>query len=204
VNLLAISLVKGQKVDLTKGRAGLSSVTVGLGWDPIQQKSGGFFGGLLGSSTPNIDCDASVLMLDENGKIAQKSDVIYFGKLKSDCGSVKHTGDNITGDGDGDDEQVIVELGKIPTKIHRLVFVVNIYDCVKRKQDFGMIQNAFIRVFNTSSNEELVHFNLSDNYSRLTTLIVGEIYRYNGEWKFNAIGDGTKDSGLGEIANRYN
>jgi tellurium resistance protein TerD len=199
---MAISLVKGQKVDLTKGKAGLTSVTVGLGWDPVKKERGGIIGGLFGGSA-NVDCDASVIMLNENGKLSGRERLIYFGNLHSRCGSVRHTGDNLTGDGDGDDEQIIVLLNQIPQDIHRLVFVVNIYDCVNRKQDFGMIHNAFIRVFNSNTAEKLVHFNLTEDYSGLTTLIVGEIYRHSGEWKFNAIGDGTRDSNLSEISIRY-
>ncbi|EIT86194.1 tellurium resistance protein [Fictibacillus macauensis ZFHKF-1] len=198
---MAITLQKGQKVDLTKGKAGLTSLMVGLGWDPVQPKKAGFFASLKPSA--NIDCDASVLMLDEQGKVANNKDVIYFGNQQSLCKSVKHMGDNLTGEGEGDDEQVFVDLSRIPQNIHRLVFVVNIYSCVSRKQDFGMIENAYIRVLNSSSNESLLHFNLSDHYGGLTSLVAGEIYRYNGEWKFNAIGDGTKDTSLEEIVRRY-
>lgn len=199
---MAISLQKGQKIDLTKGRAGLSSITVGLGWDPVpNKKSSGFFGSLLGgSSNNNIDCDASVLMLNEQEKLV---DVVYFGNTKSSCGSVIHSGDNLTGEGDGDDEQIFVNLNKVPSNIHKLVFVVNIYDCVKRKQDFGMIQNAFIRILDDSKNEEMVHYNLTDNYSGLTAIFPGEIYRNKGEWKFSAVGQGVKDTSIKEIANRY-
>lgn len=203
--LLAISLQKGQKVDLTKGRAGLSSITVGLGWDPVSSgKSKGLLGGLFGGgSTSNIDCDASVILLDKNEKLTNKNNLIYFGNKTSGDGSVKHTGDNTTGDGDGDDEQVIVDLNRVSPSIEKLVFVVNIYACVQRKQDFGMIQNAFIRLVDNSNGQELIHFNLTDNYAGLTSLFVGEIYRHNGEWKFNAIGDGTKDTSISEIANKY-
>ncbi|SFC87462.1 Stress response protein SCP2 [Bacillus sp. OV322] len=202
---MAITLQKGQKVDLTKGRAGLSSITVGLGWDPVAQGKGkGILGGLFGGgSAPDIDCDASVLLLDQNGKLTDKKNLIYFGNKVSADRSVKHSGDNLTGDGDGDDEQIVVDLNMVSPSISKMVFVVNIYSCVSRKQDFGMIQNAFIRVVNNSNNEELIHFNLTDNYSGLTSLFVGEIYRHNGEWKFNAIGDGTKDTSISEIANKY-
>lgn len=142
-------------------------------------------------------------MLDEKGKMANKNSLIYFGNLKSADNSVRHSGDNLTGDGDGDDEQIVVDLKSISPSVHKLVFVVNIYSCVSRKQDFGMIQNAFIRLVDNSNNEEMIHFNLTDNYSGLTSLFVGEIYRHNGEWKFNAIGDGTKDTSISEIANKY-
>lgn len=194
--MLAISLAKGQKIDLTKGNAGLSSLLIGLGWDPVKKK--GFFG----MKTPDIDCDASVIMLNEAGKLESKHDVVYFGNLTSQCGSVRHTGDNLTGDGDGDDEQILIDLHKIPARIHSLQFVVNIYQAVQKRQDFGMIENAFIRIVDNKTNAELAHFNLTENYSGYTALIPGEIYRHNGEWKFNAIGQGTRDTSIGEIANK--
>ena len=199
---MSINLQKGQKVDLTKGNAGLSKIVVGLGWDTVQS-SGGFLKSLLGSKPANIDCDASAIMLNVNDKLGRKEDLVYYGNLKSACGSVHHTGDNITGDGDGDDEQIIVELAKVPNNIQKIVFVVNIYDCIGRKQDFGMIKNAFIRIFNASNNQELVKFNLSENFTGKTALIAGEIYRNSGEWKFGAIGEGTNDASLRDIVNRY-
>lgn len=202
---MAINLQKGQRVDLTKGNPGLSKIMVGLGWDPVQ-KSGG--GGLLGSlfgggGGANIDCDASVIMLGENEKLKSNKDVIYFGNLKSSDGSVQHTGDNLTGAGDGDDEQVLIDLSRVPAHIHKMVFVVNIYDSVKRKQHFGMIQNAFIRVVNSGNNQELIHYNLTDNYSGSTSLIVGEIYRYGSDWKFAAVGTGTASPGLSDVVRSY-
>ncbi|WP_375004881.1 TerD family protein [Bacillus velezensis] len=197
---MAISLQKGQRIDLTKGKAGLSKLLVGLGWDPVS--SGGFLGKLFGGGGANIDCDASVLML-ENDKMTDSKNVIYFGNLKSRCGGVVHTGDNLTGEGDGDDEQILIDLAKVPAQINKLVFVVNIYDCVRRKQDFGMIQNAFIRVVDQANREELVTYNLRDNYSGRTSLIAAEIYREDGEWKFAAVGEGTNDTKIGDIVNRY-
>ncbi|MBY8913437.1 TerD family protein [Bacillus sp. YC2] len=198
---MAISLEKGQRIDLTKGKAGLSKLLVGLGWDPVSS-GGGFFGKLFGGGGADIDCDASVLML-ENDKMTDSKNVIYFGSLKSRCGGVVHTGDNLTGDGDGDDEQILVDLAKVPAHINKLVFVVNIYDCVRRKQDFGMIQNAFIRVVDQANRKELVTYNLRDNYSGRTSLIAAEIYRQDGEWKFAAVGEGTNDTKIGDIVNRY-
>jgi stress response protein SCP2 len=207
---LAISLQKGQRVDLTKGNPGLSKIMVGLGWDPVQSgKSGGggLFGGLFGGGGAgggaNVDCDASVILLGANDKIQNNKDVIYFGNLKSNDGSVQHSGDNLTGDGDGDDEQVMIELSRVPANIQKLVFVVNIYDCVKRKQHFGMIRNAFIRVVNPSNNNELIRYNLSDDYSGQTSLVVGEIYRHNTEWKFAAVGTGTTAASLSEVVRSY-
>ena len=201
---MSINLQKGQKVDLTKGNAGLAKIMVGLGWDPVKKAGGGFLGGLLGGGGgQNIDCDASVIMLDANGKLSKKQNLVYFGNLNSPCGSVKHMGDNLTGAGDGDDEQIIIDIKKVPQDIHKLVFVVNIYDCVKRKQDFGQIQNAFIRVVDSSTNKELIKFNLTDNYAGRTALVVGEVYRHNNEWKFAAVGEGTTDTSLSELVKRY-
>ncbi|KON87513.1 stress protein [Sporosarcina globispora] len=202
---MAINLQKGQRVDLTKGNPGLSKIMVGLGWDPVQ-KSGG--GGLLGSlfgggGGANIDCDASVIMLGENGKLKSNKDVIYFGNLKSSDGSVQHSGDNLTGAGAGDDEQVMIDLSRVPAHIHKMVFVVNIYDSVKRKQHFGMIQNAFIRVVNSGNNQELIKYNLTDDYSGKTSLIVGEIYRHGSDWKFAAVGTGTASPGLSDVVRSY-
>ncbi|MEI5905885.1 TerD family protein [Bacillus spongiae] len=201
---MAISLQKGQRIDLTKGNAGLSKVMVGLGWDPVQtKKSSGILGGLFGGGgAPQIDCDASVIMLQDD-KFVSKNNLVYFGNLKSACGSVMHSGDNLTGDGDGDDEQISLDLKNIPTTINKLVFVVNIYDAVRRKQDFGMIQNAFIRVVNSNNNEELLKFNLTENYSGKTSLVVADIYRHGSEWKFAAVGTGTNDAGLQDVVRRY-
>lgn len=204
---MAINLQKGQRVDLTKGNPGLSKIMVGLGWDPVQKSGGGggLFGGLFGggSGGANIDCDASVIMLGANDKLQNNNDVIYFGNLKSKDGSVSHSGDNLTGDGDGDDEQVSIELSRVPSSVEKLVFVVNIYDAVKRKQHFGMIRNAFIRVVNPSNNQELIKYNLTDDYSGKTSLIVGEIYRHGNEWKFAAVGTGTNAAGLSEVIRSY-
>ncbi|MEX2104712.1 MAG: TerD family protein, partial [Bacilli bacterium] len=138
---MSISLQKGQKVDLTKGNAGLSKLLVGLGWDPVKTAGGGGLFGFGKTKTANVDCDASVFMLEEGDRLTNKQDIIYFGNLKSACQSLQHSGDNTTGAGDGDDEQIMVDLNKIPSRIQKLIFVVNIYDCKNRKQDFGMIQN---------------------------------------------------------------
>lgn len=205
---MAISLQKGQRVDLTKGNPGLSKIMVGLGWDPVQKSGGGggLFGSLFGGGGgggANIDCDASVIMLGSNDKLQNNSDVIYFGNLKSKDGSVTHTGDNITGDGEGDDEQVFIELNRVPGHVEKLVFVVNIYDCVKRKQHFGMIQNAFIRVVNPTNNLEMIKYNLTDDYNGKTSLVVGEIYRSGTDWKFAAVGTGTNAAGLSDVVRSY-
>ncbi|WP_426551679.1 TerD family protein [Bacillus pumilus] len=199
---MAITLEKGQRIDLTKGKAGLTNILVGLGWDPVSQ-GGGFLGKLFGGGGgADIDSDASVLML-KNDKFTENKDLIYFGNLKSKCGSVEHTGDNLTGEGDGDDEQVLVNLSKVPGNVNKLVFVVNIYDALRRNQHFGMIQNAYIRIVDRSNNQELVKYNLKDEYAGKTSLIVGELYRHENEWKFAAVGDGTNDAKLADITRNY-
>jgi len=206
--LLGINLQKGQRVDLTKGNANLTRIKVGLGWDPVgQEKNGGFFGKLFssgseGGSGRDIDCDASVLML-QNDKVLAGDDVVYFGKLISKCGSVQHSGDNLTGDGDGDDEVIAIDLSSVPTQYNKLVFIVNIYDAAARNQHFGMIKNAYIRVYDDKTGNELIRYNLTDNYSNLTTLVCGEIYRHNNDWKFAAVGSGTNDIKLGDVVRRY-
>lgn len=201
---MAISLQKGQKIDLTKGNAGLSDLIVGLGWDPVEEaQSGGFLKGLFGGKKNEFDCDASVILLDANGHFTRKEHMIFFNNLKSPCGSVAHLGDNRTGGGDGDDEQVVIQLQKVPADIHKIVFVVNIYDCQKRNQDFGMIKNAFIRVLNKTTMQEITRFNLTENYAGKTALIVGEVYRHQGEWKFAAIGEGTQDVSISAVVQKY-
>lgn len=204
---MSVSLKKGQKVSLSKGsngqETGLSQIILGLGWDEApRQKSGGLFGGLFASAPAAIDCDASAFLL-RNGKLHNTKDIVYFGNLKHACGAVRHMGDNLTGAGDGDDEQIVVDLNRVPAEFDRIVLVVNIYQAVQRKQHFGMIRNAFIRVVDARNNQEFLKYNLTDDYSGMTALIFGEVYRYNGEWKFNAIGQGTTDPGLAELAKRY-
>ncbi len=201
---MGVNLQKGQKVNLKKadGQA-LSRIRVGLGWDPVEQeKKGGLFGAIFGGSAPDIDCDASVIVC-QGGRLASRDDVVYFGNLKHSSGAIRHTGDNLTGEGEGDDEQILVDLTAVPAAYDKLVFVVNIYDCQSRKQDFGMIANAFIRICDENTGEEFCRYNLSESYAGMTAMIFGEIYRYNGEWKFNAIGQGTKDTGLNDLAKRY-
>ncbi|MBN6888562.1 stress response protein SCP2 [Cytobacillus horneckiae] len=202
---MAINLQKGQRVDLTKGNPGLSKIMVGLGWDPVQAKGGGGFLSSIfgGGGGQNVDCDASVLLLGEGDKLKSNKDVVYFGNLKSNDGSIQHTGDNLTGDGDGDDEQILIDLSRVPAHIQKLVFVVNIYDCVKRNQHFGMIQNAFIRIVNSANKQEMIQFNLTEDYSGKTSLVVGEIYRHGNDWKFAAVGTGTTAPGLSEIVRSY-
>lgn len=194
---MAVSLQKGQKVSLTKENPGLVRVVVGLGWDEVKRKTG-----LFAPKPQAIDCDASVLML-QNGRMMGKQDIVYFGNLRHQSGTVQHMGDNLTGAGDGDDEQIIVELARVPQQYDKIVFVVNIYQAMQRKQEFGLIQNAYIRISDGATGREMFRYNLSENYSGMTAMIFGEIYRNNGEWKFNAIGQGTQDNSLTELANRF-
>ena len=193
---MSINLKKGQKIDLRKSNPGLSAVRVGLGWDPVEQGGGGFLKSLFGSGKADIDCDASVFLLNGDSKPV---DLIYFGNLRTRNDSIIHTGDNLTGEGEGDDEVILVYLDRIDPNVDKLLFVVNIYDCVRRGQDFGMIQNAYIRIMDAKNNSEIARYNLSDDYRGKTGLLVGLIYRYNGTWKFNAIGEGTRDTGLNDM-----
>ena len=193
---MSISLQKGQKVSLSKDNAGLSRIIVGLGWDEVKQKSGFF------SKPQAIDCDASAILL-RDGKFRNKDDVVYFGHLRHGSGAVQHMGDNLTGAGDGDDEQIIIDLSEVPSEYDRIVIVVNIYSAAQRKQHFGMIQNAFIRLVDTRNNNEMCRYNLTENYTNMTAMIFGEVYRRDGEWKFNAIGQGTTDNTIGDLVNRY-
>lgn len=195
---MSVSLSKGQKVSLSKDNAGLSKVIVGLGWDEAKPAKKGFFA----PKPQPIDCDASAILL-MNGRLCANDDVVYFNNLRHKSGTVQHMGDNLTGAGDGDDEQIIVDLASVPQQYDKIVVVVNIYQAVQRKQHFGMIQNAFIRIVDARNNTELCKYNLSEDYTNMTAMIFGEIYRHNGEWKFNAVGQATTDPGLGELVNRY-
>lgn len=188
---MAISLSKGQKVDLTKDNPNLKSLIVGLGWDTNKYDGGAAF-----------DLDASVFLLGANGKVPSDEEFIYFNNLKHKSGGVTHAGDNLTGDGDGDDEQIKVDLSKIPSNIEKIAFTVTIYDAEKRNQNFGQVSNAFIRIVDEISNKELVRYDLGEDFSVETSVVVGEIYRHNGEWKFNAIGSGFS-GGLGALGKNF-
>ena len=194
---MAVSLMKGQKISLSKESAGLSVVTVGLGWDEAQKKKG-----LFSRKEKAIDCDASAILL-RNGVLVGKEDIVYFAHLKHNSGSVIHNGDNLTGAGAGDDEQITVDLSRVPYDVDRIVFVVNIYQAVQRNQHFGMINNAFIRIVDNRNNNEICRYNLTDDYFGSMAMIFGEIYRYNNEWKFNAMGQGTPDASLNDLVKRF-
>jgi tellurium resistance protein TerD len=176
---MAINLQKGQKVDLTKGNANLKKIFVGLGWD-TNKYDGGY----------DFDLDASAFLCGPSGKVQADSDFVFYGNLKHVSGSVEHTGDNLTGAGDGDDEVINVDLSKIPANIAKVAFTVTIHEAQSRGQNFGMVSNAYIRVVNSDSNQELIHYDLGEDYSVETAIVVAEIYRNGAEWKFNAIGSG--------------
>lgn len=195
---MSVNLQKGQKVDLTKGNSSLKRVMVGLGWDEVNQKRG-----LFAPKPAPIDCDASAILLSVGDKLANKDDFVFYNNLKHKSGSVVHMGDNLTGAGDGDDEQILIDLRDVPQYVEKIVIAVTIYQARERSQHFGMIANAFIRIVDADTNKELCKFNLTDNYSGKTAMIFGEVYRYNGEWKFSAIGEGTNDNGIADVARHY-
>lgn len=188
---MPINLSKGQKVDLTKGNPGLKSIMVGLGWDVNAFDSGSDF-----------DLDASVFMLGANGKCPSEKEFIFYGNLKHTSEAVEHMGDNLTGSGDGDDEQVMVDLSMVPANIEKIAFTVTIYEADKRRQNFGQVTNAFIRIVDQSTNTEIIRYDLGEDFSIETAVVVGELYRNNGEWKFNAIGSGFQ-GGLAALCGHY-
>jgi tellurium resistance protein TerD len=188
---MAISLSKGQKVDLTKGNPSLKSIMVGLGWDVNAFDSGADF-----------DLDAAAFMVGANGKCPSDKDFIFYGNLVHPSEAVKHMGDNLTGAGEGDDEQIHVDLTKIPSNIERIAFTVTIYDADVRRQNFGQVSNAFIRIVDEATDTELIRYDLGEDFSIETAIVVGELYRHNGEWKFNAIGSGFQ-GGLAALCGHY-
>ncbi|TMU87095.1 TerD family protein [Bacillus sp. BHET2] len=188
---MAITLSKGQKVDLTKTNPGLSNVMVGLGWDTNKYDGGNDF-----------DLDASIFLLDSNGKCSSEKDFVFYNQLIGGNRSVEHTGDNLTGEGDGDDEQVKVNLSSVPTAVEKISFVITIHDAEARNQNFGQVSNAFVRIVNEDNKEEIIRYDLGEDFSIETAIIVGELYRHNGEWKFSAIGSGYQ-GGLARIATDY-
>ncbi|MEY2832995.1 MAG: hypothetical protein RLZZ574_2254 [Cyanobacteriota bacterium] len=199
---MTITLQKGQRISLSKEAPGLTQITCGLGWDVAEKAGGGFFGAFGGGQ--DFDLDASVLCLDSSKRITDVKDIVYFGNLQHPSMSIVHQGDNLTGAGDGDDEVIVVDLPKIPQRITRLVFVVNIYDCIQRKQDFSQVENAFVRLVNRANNQELARYQLSGNsYAGMTGMTLAEIYRHNDEWKMAAIGNGLKVEGLKDIVATY-
>lgn len=197
---MSINLSKGQKVSLSKektGGKGLTRVMVGLGWDEAVQGSKGFFKSLFGAKPATIDCDASAILCGLNGKIVSRTPnecCVYYGNLRHPSGAIVHQGDNLTGEGEGDDEQIMVDLLKVPQNIYKIVFVVNIYDADVKHQHFGLINNAFIRLVDMDNQSEICRFNLSENYDNMTGMIVGELNRSGDVWEFNAIGQPVREA----------
>lgn len=188
---MPISLSKGQKVDLTKGNPGLKNLMVGLGWDVNTFDSGADF-----------DLDAAAFLLNSSGKCPTEKEFVFYSNLEHPSGAVKHMGDNLTGEGEGDDEQIQIDLTKVPSNVEKIAFTVTIYDADVRRQNFGQVSNAFIRIVDESNNTELIRYDLGEDFSIETAVVVGELYRHNGEWKFNAIGSGFQ-GGLAALCGHY-
>lgn len=188
---MPINLQKGQKVSLTKGQPGLTNVIVGLGWDVNAFDTGGDF-----------DLDAAAFLLSDSGKVSKTEDFVFYGNLKHPSGCAEHMGDNLTGAGDGDDEQIKIDLSKVPESVTRFAFTATIYEAESRKQNFGQISNAYIRIYNESNGEELLRYDLGEDYSIETAVVFGELYKNGGEWKFNAIGSGYQ-GGLAALCGNY-
>jgi tellurium resistance protein TerD len=185
---MSVSLSKGGNVSLTKEAGGtLAAVTVGLGWDARTTTGDGF------------DLDASALLCSASGKVRNDNDFVFYGNLSTTDGSVVHQGDNLTGEGDGDDEQIKVSLATVPADVDKVVFPVSIYDAEKRGQSFGQVRNAYIRIVNDAGGTELARYDLTEDASTETAMLFGELYRNSGEWKFRAVGQGYQ-SGLRGIA----
>ena len=187
---MAISLNKGGNLSLSKTDPSLNQVLIGLGWDARATDGADF------------DLDASAFLLAANDKVRGESDFIFYNQTRSPEGSVEHTGDNRTGEGDGDDEAVKINLAKVPADVQKIAITVTIHDAESRGQNFGQVQNAFIRVVNDQTNVEIVRFDLNEDYSTETAMIFGELYRHNGEWKFRAVGQGY-NGGLRAMCGQY-
>lgn len=188
---MGITLAKGQKVSLTKGNPGLNNILVGLGWD-TNKYDGGF----------DFDLDTAAFLVGENGKVTNDLDFVFYNNLKHSSGSVEHLGDNRTGEGDGDDEQILIDLSKIPANIAKVAFTVTIHEALERRQNFGQVSNSYIRVLNKDTNEELIKYELGEDFSIETAVVVAEIYRHNDEWKFNALGSGF-EGGLAALCGNF-
>ncbi len=200
---MSVNLQKGQKVNLRKSDGGqLTRVLVGLGWDEAgSENGGGFFRSLFRGRTQDIDCDASAFLC-KNGKLTAMGDIVYFGNLTHGSGAVQHMGDNLTGAGEGDDEQISVDLSRLPADYDKIIFAVNIYQAKQRHQHFGMIKNAFIRICD-DNGAEMCKYDLSENYENMTAMVFGEMYRNDGSWKFNAIGQPTTDGDIASLSSRF-
>lgn len=188
---MAIQLSKGQRIDLTKNDPSLKNILIGLGWD-VKTFDGG----------QDFDLDASVFLLDESGKCRNDLDFIFYNNLQSQDGSVTHLGDNRTGEGDGDDEQVTIQLSRVPQSVHRIAITVTIHDAEQRNQNFGQVANAFVRLVNQDNDYEVLRFDLGEDFSIETAVVFCELYRHGADWKFNAIGSGYQ-GGLAALVRAY-
>jgi len=188
---MAIQLSKGQRIDLTKTNPALKNIVIGLGWD-VKNFDGG----------EEFDLDASAFLLNAQGKCRQDTDFIFYNNLKSPEGSVEHTGDNRTGEGDGDDEQIKVHLDKVPTDVERIAITVTIHDAEMRRQNFGQVTNAFVRLVDEDLGKEILRFDLGEDFSIETAVVFCELYKSGREWKFNAVGSGYQ-GGLAALVNAY-
>lgn len=188
---MAINLSKGQKINLTKEVPGLKEAIIGLGWD-TNKYSGGY----------DFDLDASAFLVGENGRVNDDLDFVFYNNLNHPSGSVIHTGDNRTGDGDGDDEEIIIDFSKIPDNIGKIAITVTIHEAVQRSQNFGQVSNAFVRLVDKETGAEVLRYDLSEDFSIETALVFCEIYRHNGEWKFSAVGSGF-EGGLAALCKNY-
>mgnify|MGYP000968101708 FL=1 len=190
---MSISLSKGQKISLSKEDPSLKKIIVGLGWD-TNKYSGGY----------DFDLDASCFELGANDKITKDSDFIYYGNLDSTDGAIHHTGDdtNQGNSNEGDDEQIIVDLTKVPDNIQKIAFTATIYAANKRNQNFGQVSNAYVRLVNENTGNEVIRYNLGEDFSIETAIVICEVYRHNGEWKFNAVGAGFS-GGLAALCHNY-
>ncbi|MEH7075464.1 TerD family protein [Neobacillus drentensis] len=188
---MGINLAKGQRIDLTKTNPGLTKVIVGLGWDTNHYHGGNDF-----------DLDASAFLADANGRVINDLDFIFYNNLVDPSGSVEHTGDNRTGEGDGDDEQIKIDFSKVPAHIHRIAITVTIHEAEARYQNFGQVSNAFVRLVNEETDNEILRFDLGEDFSVETAVVFCELYRHNGDWKFNAIGSGFA-GGLAALCRNY-
>jgi len=203
---MSVNLQKGQKVDLTKGNKGLKRVIVGLGWAEAEPAKVGFLSGLFGNKNEEreeYDLDAMAFLLNSNSQIASVGDVVFFNNLKHASGCVTHQGDNLVGGGGGDDEQIIIDLAMMPKQFERIVILVSIYQATKRNQHFGVISHSHIRLLDADTNRELCIYQMSENFPNMTSLIFGELYRHEGEWKFSAIGQPLQKWAVADLAARY-
>lgn len=203
---MSVNLSKGQKVNLSKQRNGLSKVMVGLGWDEVQQNSGFF--GMFKAKPQDIDCDAFAILLGYDGHLINHATkltdcTVFFNNLRWPNGSIQHMGDNLTGAGEGDDEQIFVDLNNVPYDVGSIVFAVNIYEAFKRNQHFGMIRNAFIRVVDYDRQVELCRFNLSENYMNQTALIAGGLIRTEDGWEFRTDGSAARVESLVDVVSAF-